>query len=176
MSNTRRAKTQHRGPTRVTADFLLNLIAYNVGPELKTTPEAAQGRPFEVDRTRLELSPTAACDPWRKSVTGQKNIPSKAAEVIFHLFGLGDYTVALVWYPFFCTERFHDLVRRHPPQIDRQSRGRSKRVSVTSSSISSARAQSAQKTFVLIGGAFYGAWCWHRVTERLEKQATKSMR
>lgn len=72
MSNTRRAKTQHRGPTRVTPDFLLNLIAYNVGPELKTTPEAAQGRPFEVDRTRLELSPTAACDPWRKSVTGKK--------------------------------------------------------------------------------------------------------
>jgi hypothetical protein len=63
----------------------------NVGPELKTTPEAAQGRPFEVDRTRLELSPTAACDPWRKSVTGQKNIPSKAAEVIFHLFGFGDF-------------------------------------------------------------------------------------
>lgn len=101
MSNTRRAKTQHRGPTRVTPDFLLNLIAYNVGPELKTTPEAAQGRPFEVDRTRLELSPTAACDPWRKSVTGQKNIPSEAAEVIFHLFGYGDYTVALVWYPIF---------------------------------------------------------------------------
>ncbi|OSJ19213.1 hypothetical protein BST63_03640 [Bradyrhizobium canariense] len=46
-------------------------------------------------------------------------------------------------------------------------------VSVTSSSISSARAQSAQKTFVLIGGAFYGAWCWHRVTERLEKQGHK---
>jgi hypothetical protein len=41
-SNTRRAKTKHRGPTRVAADFLLNLIAYNVGPELKTTPEAAR--------------------------------------------------------------------------------------------------------------------------------------
>jgi hypothetical protein len=48
-------------------------------------------------------------------------------------------------------------------------------VSVTSPStfISSARAQSAQKTFVLIGGAFYGAWCWHRVTDRLEKQGHK---
>ncbi|MGY4593333.1 hypothetical protein ACVWXL_001079 [Bradyrhizobium sp. GM22.5] len=46
-------------------------------------------------------------------------------------------------------------------------------VSVTSSSISSARAQSAQKALVLIGGAFYGAWCWHRVTERLEKQGHK---
>jgi hypothetical protein len=41
-SNTRRAKTKHRDPTRVAADFLLNLIAYNVGPELKTTPEAAR--------------------------------------------------------------------------------------------------------------------------------------
>jgi Alpha/beta hydrolase family len=39
--------------------------------------------------------------------------------------------------------------------------------------ISSARAQSARKTFVLIGGAFYGAWCWHRVTDRLEKQGHK---
>jgi hypothetical protein len=39
--------------------------------------------------------------------------------------------------------------------------------------ISSARAQSAQKTFVLIGGAFYGAWCWHHVTDRLEKQGHK---
>ncbi|WP_249129198.1 hypothetical protein [Bradyrhizobium japonicum] len=46
-------------------------------------------------------------------------------------------------------------------------------VSVTSSGIGSARAQSAPKTFVLIGGAFYGAWCWHRVTERLEKQGHK---
>ncbi len=46
-------------------------------------------------------------------------------------------------------------------------------VSVTSSSIGSARAQSTQKTFVLVGGAFYGAWCWHRVTERLEKQGHK---
>ena len=46
-------------------------------------------------------------------------------------------------------------------------------VSVTPSSIRSARAQSAQKTFVLIGGAFYGAWCWHRVTDRLEKQGHK---
>jgi hypothetical protein len=39
--------------------------------------------------------------------------------------------------------------------------------------ISDARAQSARKTFVLIGGAFYGAWCWHRVTDRLEKQGHK---
>lgn len=39
--------------------------------------------------------------------------------------------------------------------------------------IESARAQSAKKTFVLVGGAFYGAWCWRRVTERLEKQGHK---
>lgn len=45
--------------------------------------------------------------------------------------------------------------------------------SVISSSISSVRAQSARKTFVLIGGAFYGAWCCQRVTERLEKQGHK---
>ncbi|MDN5000569.1 alpha/beta fold hydrolase [Bradyrhizobium sp. GCM10027634] len=45
--------------------------------------------------------------------------------------------------------------------------------SATSFGIDDARAQSARKTFVLIGGAFYGAWCWHRVTERLEKQGHK---
>jgi hypothetical protein len=39
--------------------------------------------------------------------------------------------------------------------------------------IGSARAQSAQKTFVLVPGAFYGAWSWHRVTDRLEKQGHK---
>ncbi|MGY8632138.1 alpha/beta fold hydrolase [Bradyrhizobium sp. 14AA] len=38
---------------------------------------------------------------------------------------------------------------------------------------SSARAQSARKTFVLVGGAFYGAWCWQRVTDRLEKRGHK---
>ena len=47
-------------------------------------------------------------------------------------------------------------------------------VSVTSSNISRARAQSAQKTFVLVGGAFYGAWCWRRVSDRLEKQGHKA--
>ena len=30
--------TKHRGPARVAADFLLNLIACNLGPKLKTTP------------------------------------------------------------------------------------------------------------------------------------------
>lgn len=39
--------------------------------------------------------------------------------------------------------------------------------------IRSARAQSSRKTFVLIGGAFYGAWCWQRVTDRLAKQGHK---
>ena len=43
----------------------------------------------------------------------------------------------------------------------------------SSTFVDSARAQSAKKTFVLIGGAFYGAWCWRRVTERLEKQGHK---
>jgi hypothetical protein len=30
--------TKHRGPARVAADFLLNLIACNLAPKLKTTP------------------------------------------------------------------------------------------------------------------------------------------
>src|SRR5260370_39471603 len=44
---------------------------------------------------------------------------------------------------------------------------------ISSTFIDSARAQSAQKAFVLVGGAFYGAWCWRRVTDRLEKQGHK---
>jgi hypothetical protein len=40
--------------------------------------------------------------------------------------------------------------------------------------INSARAQSARKTFVLIGGAFFGAWTWRRVTDRLEQQGHKT--
>src|SRR5437899_2915126 len=39
--------------------------------------------------------------------------------------------------------------------------------------ISEARAQSAQKTFVLVPGAFCGAWYWRRVSDRLEKQGHK---
>jgi hypothetical protein len=39
--------------------------------------------------------------------------------------------------------------------------------------ISGARAQTARKTFVLVGGAFFGAWVWRRVSDRLEKQGHK---
>src|SRR5258707_7175759 len=39
--------------------------------------------------------------------------------------------------------------------------------------IGSARAQSARKTFILVPGAFCGAWCWRRVSDRLEKQGHK---
>ncbi|MBH5398853.1 alpha/beta hydrolase [Bradyrhizobium sp. CNPSo 4010] len=34
---------------------------------------------------------------------------------------------------------------------------------------SPAHAQSSQKTYVLVPGAYYGAWSWQRVTERLQK-------
>ena len=39
--------------------------------------------------------------------------------------------------------------------------------------ISGARAQSARKTFILVPGAFSGAWCWRRVSDKLEKQGHK---
>lgn len=39
--------------------------------------------------------------------------------------------------------------------------------------ISGARAQSARKTFVLFPGTWCGAWCWRRVSDRLEKQGHK---
>lgn len=46
-------------------------------------------------------------------------------------------------------------------------------VSATTSSgtfIAEARAQGARRTFVTVSGAFCGAWCWDRVSDRLEKQ------
>lgn len=39
--------------------------------------------------------------------------------------------------------------------------------------IGPARAQSARKTFVLVPGAFCGAWYWRRVSDLLEKQGQK---
>ena len=39
--------------------------------------------------------------------------------------------------------------------------------------IGSARAQSAQKTFVMVPGTFLGAWTWRCVSDRLEKQGHK---
>jgi hypothetical protein len=39
--------------------------------------------------------------------------------------------------------------------------------------VGQARAQSARKTFVLVPGAFCGAWYWRRVSDRLEKEGHK---
>jgi pimeloyl-ACP methyl ester carboxylesterase len=39
--------------------------------------------------------------------------------------------------------------------------------------IASAHAQSAQKTFVLVPGAWSGSWYWRRVSDKLEKQGHK---
>ncbi|HEY2136826.1 MAG TPA: alpha/beta hydrolase family protein [Xanthobacteraceae bacterium] len=36
-----------------------------------------------------------------------------------------------------------------------------------------ADAQTPQKTFVLVHGAWHGGWCWRRVADRLEKQGHK---
>src|SRR5438552_18240524 len=36
-----------------------------------------------------------------------------------------------------------------------------------------ATAQGAQKTFVLVHGAWHGGWCWRRVSDLLEKQGHK---
>ncbi|MEA2996516.1 MAG: hypothetical protein QOG74_2065 [Alphaproteobacteria bacterium] len=36
-----------------------------------------------------------------------------------------------------------------------------------------AGAQTAQKAFVLVHGAWHGGWCWRRVSDRLEKQGHK---
>lgn len=109
----------------------------------------------------------------RKSPTEAKDSFPTGLGCLLHIQFCG-YFVALVLNPFFFAERdfmtFSNVTRRR--LIGGLAAGVSA-VSVASSSIGSARAQSTQKTFVLVGGAFYGAWCWHRVTERLEKQGHK---
>jgi pimeloyl-ACP methyl ester carboxylesterase len=37
-------------------------------------------------------------------------------------------------------------------------------------SVTKSDAQTAQKTFVLVHGAWHGGWCWRRVADRLEKR------
>jgi pimeloyl-ACP methyl ester carboxylesterase len=40
-------------------------------------------------------------------------------------------------------------------------------------SVTSANAQTAQKTFVLVHGAWHGGWCWRRVADSLQRQGHK---
>jgi dienelactone hydrolase len=42
-----------------------------------------------------------------------------------------------------------------------------------STSVASANAQTAQKTFVLVHGAWHGGWCWRRVADSLQRQGHK---
>src|SRR5579871_5059161 len=46
-------------------------------------------------------------------------------------------------------------------------------VAAAASSASAGSAQSAQKTFVLVHGAWHGGWCWRRVADLLEKSGHK---
>src|SRR5215470_4788110 len=41
------------------------------------------------------------------------------------------------------------------------------------SSVPSGNAQTAQKTFVLVHGAWHGGWCWRRVADSLQRQGHK---
>jgi pimeloyl-ACP methyl ester carboxylesterase len=45
--------------------------------------------------------------------------------------------------------------------------------SAVASSVPTADAQSAQKTFVLVHGAWHGGWCWRRVADLLERKGHK---
>src|SRR6266436_415053 len=40
-------------------------------------------------------------------------------------------------------------------------------------SVTSANPQTAQKTFVLVHGAWHGGWCWRRVADSLQRQGHK---
>jgi hypothetical protein len=60
-------------------------------------------------------------------ITDRPDIPSKSGELVFQVSKIGDYNVALILHQFLRREEFHGFVKRHSPQIDRRSRGRSKR-------------------------------------------------
>jgi pimeloyl-ACP methyl ester carboxylesterase len=44
---------------------------------------------------------------------------------------------------------------------------------IAAAAVSTARAQSARKTFVLVSGAFAGGWIWRRVSDQLEQKGHK---
>ena len=61
----------------------------------------------------------------------------------------------------------------HEPEPTRRSllaAGASLGAVAVAGNATSAEAQTAQKTFVLVHGAWHGGWCWRRVADRLEKQ------
>jgi uncharacterized protein YfiM (DUF2279 family) len=72
------------------------------------------------------------------------------------------------------TEDRDDLQDRRKPTIELDEEPVSAAAVVSSDTfIGGARAQSARKTFVLVPGAFLGAWVWRRVSDLLEKQGHK---
>jgi pimeloyl-ACP methyl ester carboxylesterase len=64
------------------------------------------------------------------------------------------------------------LTRRR--MIGRAAAGASLMVTAASQQmISTARAQAAAKTFVLVHGAWHGGWCWRRVADQLQRKGHK---
>ena len=64
----------------------------------------------------------------------------------------------------------------HEPEPTRRgllAAGASLGAATVAGSATQAGAQTAQKTFVLVHGAWHGGWCWRRVADRLEKQGHK---
>src|SRR3977135_4682179 len=64
----------------------------------------------------------------------------------------------------------------HEPEPTRRSllaAGASLGAVAVAGNATSAEAQTAQKTFVLVHGSWHGGWCWRRVADRLEKQGHK---
>ena len=64
----------------------------------------------------------------------------------------------------------------HEPEPTRRTllaAGASLGAATVAGSATQAGAQTAQKTFVLVHGAWHGGWCWRRVADRLEKQGHK---
>jgi pimeloyl-ACP methyl ester carboxylesterase len=68
------------------------------------------------------------------------------------------------------------VMTNHEPEPTRRgllAAGASLGAATVAGSATQAGAQTAQKTFVLVHGAWHGGWCWRRVADRLEKQGHK---
>jgi pimeloyl-ACP methyl ester carboxylesterase len=68
-------------------------------------------------------------------------------------------------------EAREDIMPNHAPEPARRTLlAAGLGVAAVAGSATKSGAQTAQKTFVLVHGAWHGGWCWRRVADRLEKQ------
>ncbi len=82
--------TKHRGLARVATDFLLNLIACNLGPNLKTTPGS------EISRSGVLPLLMPCVPPGPRVLEAPLSSPSGGAAAVISLAGYRESVFRLV--------------------------------------------------------------------------------